>query len=134
VRELDDGGRLVAEDLADGRRLGDLDGDLMPLFVIVDGTPFVVLAGAAIGTGVDSVEIASTGLDGMSQACRVKNGVWMSFPHPFTEGMTIMATWRDGECVLFERSATLRSDALEPIFGPGWTSYAPLDGPGAQRP
>jgi hypothetical protein len=45
----------------------------------------------------------------------------------FTERMMITATWRDGDRALFEReSEPLRSDALEPIFGPDWTSYAPL--------
>ena len=129
VRALGESGRLVAEDLAGGRRLGELHGDLMPFVVTIDGAPFVLFAGAAPGTTVDRVEIASPGFDGIHQVCRLKNGVWLSSPAPFSEGMTITATWREGERVLFERRATLRSEALEPVFGPGWTSYAPLEDP-----
>jgi hypothetical protein len=52
----------------------------------------------------------------------------MSFPEPFTEAMVTTAVWREGDRVVFERqSEPLRSDALEPIFGPGWTPCAPLE-------
>jgi hypothetical protein len=42
--------------------------------------------------------------------------------------MQLTVTFCDGDKVLFGRaSGPLRADALEPIFGPGWTGYAPLD-------
>jgi hypothetical protein len=125
VSEVPTPGRYVADDLTTGRRLGDLDGDLMPF--VVEDPPLIVFAGVSLGPGADCVEIVSPGFSGIHQTCRVRNGVWMSFPEPFTEGMVITATWHQGGRVLFERrSAPLRSDALEPILGPGWTPYSPL--------
>jgi hypothetical protein len=116
-----DAGRLVAEELPERCYLGDLNGDLMPFVVTIDGAPHVLFAGATIGMAADGVSISSPGGD---QLCRSKNDVWMSVPEPFTEGMVINARWLDGERVLFERSATLHAAALEPVFGPGWTFYA----------
>jgi hypothetical protein len=99
----------------------------MPFLVTIEDAPFIVFAGTVISPGADRVDITSPGFTGVHQTCHVRNRVWMSFPEPFTEGMVITATWRDGDRALFERkSEPLRSDALEPIFGPEWTSYAPL--------
>jgi hypothetical protein len=129
VSELPDSGRFVADDLAEGRRLGDLNGDLMPFVVTIDDAPFIVFAGTVLSPGgADRVELTSPGLTGIHQTCRVRNRAWMSFPEPFTEEMVITAAWRADDHVLFERqSEPLRSDALEPVFGPGWTPYAPLE-------
>jgi hypothetical protein len=129
VSELPDSGRFVADDLDESRRLGDLNGDLTPFLVTIQDAPFIVFAGTVLSPGgADRVDITSPGLAGIHQACHVRNHVWMSFPEPFTDGMVITATWREGERVLFERqSEPIRPDALEPIFGPSWTSYAPLD-------
>ena len=128
VSELPDSGRFVADDLQEGRCLGDLNGDLMPFVVTIERAPFIVFAGTVLSPGADRVDITSPGFTGAHQTCHVHNRVWMSFPEPFTEGMVITATWRDGDRALFEReSDPLRSNALEPIFGPDWTSYAPLD-------
>ena len=127
VSDLGDAGRLAADDLVEGRRLGELYGDLMPFLVTVDGAQFILCAGAVHGMGVDIVELTSPGFSKVHQVCRVKNDVWMSFPEPFVEGMVITATWRDGDRVLFTRQAELTSNALEPIFGPGWKFYAPLE-------
>jgi hypothetical protein len=96
--------------------------------VAIQDAPFIVFAGTVLSPGgADRVDITSPSLTGIHQSCRVRNRAWMSFPEPFTEGMVITAVWREGDRVLFERqSEPLGSDALEPIFRAGWTSYAPL--------
>ena len=128
VSELPDSGRFVAEDLAEGRRLGDLNGDLMPFLVTIDDAPFILFAGTVLGPGADRVDIESLGFSGTHQTCHVHNRAWMSFPEPFTEGMTITATWHRGSRVLFTcESEPLRKEALRPIFGPDWTSYGSPD-------
>jgi hypothetical protein len=124
VSQINDG--FVLDDLTEDRRLGDLNGDLMPFVLAIEERPFIVVAGVVLGLGADRVEVKSAGFTGIGQTCRVRNQVWLSFPEPFTEGMVITATWRKGDRVLFECvSEPLRADALHPIFGPGWTSYAP---------
>jgi hypothetical protein len=52
-------------------------------------------------------------------------GLWMS---RFERGVTITAVWKDEAHAELWRaeSSPLTADELEPIFGPGWTSYAPL--------
>lgn len=97
--------------------------------VTIHDAPFIVFAGTVLSpAGADRVDITSHGFTGIHQTCRVRNRVWMSFPEPFTEEMVITAIWREGDRVIFERqSEPLRSDALEPIFGPGWAPYAPLE-------
>ena len=42
--------------------------------------------------------------------------------------MEVTVSFCDGDTVLFEReSGPLEADALEPMFGPGWTGYAPME-------
>jgi hypothetical protein len=42
--------------------------------------------------------------------------------------MEVTVAFCDGDTVLFEReSGPLDAHALEPMFGPGWTGYAPMD-------
>jgi len=77
---------------------------------------------------LDRVDIESPGFSGIHQTCHVRNRAWISFPEPFTEGMTITATWHRGSRVLFTcESEPLRKEALRPIFGPDWTSYGSPD-------
>jgi len=42
--------------------------------------------------------------------------------------MQVAITWNKGDSVLFKcQSGPLQADALEPMFGPDWTSYAPME-------
>jgi hypothetical protein len=127
VSHLPAEGRFVADDISDGRRLGDLNGDLMPFLIAIDDAPHIVFAGVVLGPGADQVDIVSPGIAGIHQTCHVRNQVWMTFPEPFTPGVAITATWRKDEKVLFEIGPErITPDALEPLFGPDWTRYAPL--------
>lgn len=120
------GKTYVVDDLDENRRLGEIVGDLMP-FVVDIGTPHLVFAGPQT-RGHQEVVIESH--DGREprppQTCRVRNGVWLSFPEPFTPGMRIAATWYgdDGRELFRRESAPLDQDALGPLFGPDWTTYA----------
>ena len=97
----------------------------MPFLITVRDAPFIVFAGSVFGPA-DRVDITSPGFAGIHQTCRVGNGVWMSFPEPFTDGLVITAIWHAGDRVLFERqSEPLRPDALEPILVPGGRPTAP---------
>jgi hypothetical protein len=121
VRELEEG-RFVATDF-EGRELADVGGDLTP-FLVGDA---IVFAGVAPGPDADRVEISTPGIEGIHQTCRVKNGVWMSFPEPFVDGVVVTARWRRGDHLLAEVvSEPLRRDALTPLRRPGWTEYSPL--------
>jgi hypothetical protein len=102
---------------ASGEPLGELAGDLMP-FLLGDQ---IVFAGA-VDDGTETVLVGN-------QVCKVAAGVWMTFPMPFTAGMTVTAVWRDGTGNALWQAQTppLTPDRLEPVHGPGWTSYAPLD-------
>jgi hypothetical protein len=53
----------------------------------------------------------------------------MSFPAPFEPGMTITAVWQaEDRSELFRvASPPLTPDRLDPLFGPEWTAYAPLE-------
>ena len=67
---------------------------------------------------------------GHGQSYPVKNGVWMSRPMPFSPGMRITATWQEGDRddrrELFRlTSPPLHAGKPAPMFGPGWTGYAP---------
>jgi hypothetical protein len=87
--------------------------------------PHLVLAGYAPGPGADRVEIRSSTF---TQMRLVKNDVWATVPEPYRDGMEISITWSQGDTVLFTcQSGPLEVDALEPMFGPGWTGYAPME-------
>ena len=72
---------------------------------------------------------ASTDATAFTETCPVKNGVWMTFPAPFTPGRQITAIWqdRDGRELFRLTSPPLHADQLEPLFGPNWTGYGPTD-------
>jgi hypothetical protein len=61
----------------------------------------------------------------------IRDGVWMSFPEPFRPAMVVTIAGLDGDGKqLFElESPPLQPDRLSPLFGPGWTSYAPGNSP-----
>jgi hypothetical protein len=125
ISELPAEGRFVADDLTEGRRLGDLNGDAQPFLITIEDRPHLVLAGHAPGPGADRVEISSSTF---TQMRLVKNNVWATMPEPFTDGMQIAITWNKGDSVLSKcHSGPLHADALEPMFGPDWTGYAPVD-------
>ena len=90
-----------------------------------------MLAGHVPGPGADRIEINSPNTNprrAFAQTCLVKNHVWSTVPEPFADGMQVTITWSKGDTVLFAcESGPLRADALEPMFGPDWTGYAPLD-------
>jgi hypothetical protein len=132
VCELPESGGLVVDDLTERVRVGELNGDAQPLVLSVDGERYVIVGGwAPGGASWDRVEVRSPGPSprlAFTQTCRVRNDVWLSFPEPFRAGMEVTVTFCDGDTVLFEReSGPLDADALEPMFGPGWTGYAPLE-------
>jgi hypothetical protein len=132
VCELSESGGLVVDDLTEGARIGDLNGDAQPLVLTIDGERYVIVGGWSPGGAPwDRVEIRSPGPSprlAFAQTCPVRNDVWLSFPEPFRDGMELTVTFCDGETVLFEReSGPLEADALEPMFGPGWTGCAPSE-------
>jgi hypothetical protein len=132
VCELPDSGELVVDDLTEGTRIGDLNGDAQPLVLTIDGERYVIVGGWSPGGAPwDRVEIRSPGPTprlAFTQMCPVRNDVWLSFPEPFRAGMEVTVAFCDGDTVLFEReSGPLGADALEPMFGPGWTGYAPME-------
>ena len=121
ISELPTGIRVV-EDLDGAGRLGEAVADLTPFEVTIHDAPFIVFAGPE-----ERPEHRFTVIDGRPHP--VKNGVWMSFPEPFVPGMQVTAVWQDAhERELFRRtSPPLHPGSLTPLFGPGWTGYAPLD-------
>jgi hypothetical protein len=121
VRQPEEG-HFVAGEFR-GPELADLGGDLTPFLVGDD----IVFAGVALGPDADRVELSTPGIAGIAQTCRVKNGVWMSFPEPFVDGMVLTARWLRGDRLLDEVvSEPLRAGSLTPLRRPGWTGYSPL--------
>src|SRR3954454_5245924 len=131
VCELPESGDLVVHDLTEAARIGDLDGDAQPLVLTIDGERYGVVCGWARAEPWDRVEVRSLAPSprlAFTQTCPARNDVWLSFPEPFREGMEVTIAFCDGDTVLFEReSGPLEADALEPMFGPGWTGYAPME-------
>jgi hypothetical protein len=130
VVALESGGYAV-DDLDDERRLGQASADFNSFLVAVDGSPHIAFAGPAERRAHAITVIKAPGdpLTAFTQTCRVKNGVWLSFPVPLTPGMQVTAIWQDKDERELWRLTTppLRPDALGPMFGPSWTTYAPLD-------
>ena len=122
---------FVLDDLDEGKALGEVVATLTPFVIDIDGAAFVVLAGPAEGQAHTwtVIEFPDTAA-GSGHFYPVKNGVWMSFPEPFTPGMQITAIWQEGD---FEHrrelfrltSPPLHAHKLAPMFGPGWTGYGP---------
>jgi hypothetical protein len=121
-------GVVVVDDA--GERLGEIQGDLSPLLLDIDGDVHIVFAGQAGGGSRTHTVVVE--LPGEQQTCKVtqgvEHGVWMTFPVPFEPGMTVTAIWRDeaGEELWRRASSPLTARLLDPVFGPEWTSYAPL--------
>ena len=119
---------LVVDDT--GECLGELQGDVTPFVVAIDGSPHVIAAGAVGGGDRAARVVVEFPHD--TQTCPIAKsqhcGVWMTFPEPFQEGMTIAAVWHDdaGHELWRIVSQPLTADRLGPIFGPTWTGYAPL--------
>jgi hypothetical protein len=130
VVSLESGGYAV-DDLDDERRLGQASADFNSFLLAVDGSPHIAFAGPAERRAHAITVIKAPGdpLTAFTQICRVKNGVWLSFPVPFTHGMQVTAIWQDKDERELWRLTTppLHEDALGPMFGPSWTTYAPLD-------
>ena len=123
----------MLDDLDEGRELGDVAATLTPFVIDIEGEPFVVFAGPAEGlahtwTVIEGPDAA----EGNGRSYPVKNGVWMSFPEPFTPGMQVTAIWQEGgwdeRRELFRlTSPPLHADTLRPLFGPNWTQYGPTE-------
>ena len=113
------------EDADRGDRLGEVVGDFTPFLLTLDGAPHVVIA----GRGLNQAQHVDVLFPHVDRACRIGNGVWMTFPEPFEEGARVTAVWRNeaGDVLQRVESPPLRADALGPVFGPGWVGYAPLD-------
>jgi hypothetical protein len=121
-------GALVVDDAT--ARVGVIQGDLTPLVLDVGGKTEIVFAGEVSG-GSKAASVCIETL-GDQQTCTVaqgvEHGVWMTRPVSFEPGMTVTASWRDqgGNELWRAQSSPLTADRLDPIFGPEWTSYAPL--------
>jgi hypothetical protein len=110
----------VVDDLTAGRRLGEVQGDLTPFLIDYDGEPYIVFAGEIIGgdkarlvfIDLPRDQLMCPVLRGAEAARTPHDGVWMSFPEPFEPGI---------------ESPPLTADRLDPMFGPGWVRYAPLN-------
>jgi hypothetical protein len=117
-------GTLAVDDLTDERaprRLGQVRGDMTPFVVAVGGRRLLVLAGTH-GPSPEAEHVTVDELPGGRQRCPVRNGVWMTFPEPFTDGMTVTVTWRDaaGGALWSAEAGPLDERAL----GPGWVGFA----------
>lgn len=111
----------VLEDSAEGY-LGLVNGDFTPFLTLVDASVHVVVAGIADGVGhhVD-VEFPD-----QTQVCRIGNGVWLTMPERWTPGMSVTVVWRDENDRELQRVSSEPLHALQPVFGPSWTGYAPM--------
>lgn len=112
-------GELVYD--ADRERVGPVVGDFAGFYLGDDSMAF---AAAAQNPRVVLVHIA---FPRNEQVCPVHNGVWMSFPEPFTPGERVTAIFKDAARREVYRYTTppLRIEELEPHPDAGWTSYAP---------
>jgi hypothetical protein len=114
---------LALEDLTEGRRLGNILGDVHPFLIKMQGADHLIIAGLA-DTRHHHVNVEFTHA---SEFCRVCHRVWATFPQPFTPGTAVTATWHDEAGVELRRvtSPPLFPDALKPVLGPWWKGYAP---------
>jgi hypothetical protein len=107
-------------------RLGSLDGDLMP-FLTGSELWFAGSHDAAdrvrVWYGADTGEVPVLRVEWLPGPF----GVWLAGPFGFAAGAAVKASWlRDGEVLFDVQSQPLDQRALAPVFGPEWTSYAPL--------
>lgn len=111
----------VVEDVETGVRIGEAGATCQPLLVDIGGEQHVLLAGTP-----DLPEQRFTAIDGTPYP--VHEGVWMSFPEPFQPGWapTISGLDADGRELFRIQSPPLDAARLTPLFGPGWTTFAPL--------
>ena len=59
--------------------------------------------------------------------CALERGRWVSPPLPYSPGMEVAVRFIDRKGAGTDVKATLPGpDKLGPVFGPGWTTYAPL--------
>jgi hypothetical protein len=129
--------QTVVDDLTAERQLGSVHGDLTPLLLDRDGETYIIFAGEIMGDDrprfvsvqLPHVELMCPVLRGAEHLRTPHDGVWMTFPEPFEPGMTITAVWQDEDRNELFRidSPPLTADRLDPLFGPEWTPYAPLD-------
>jgi hypothetical protein len=112
----------------DGERLGEIRGDFTPFLITIDDTRRLVVAGA-LGGG-DMATRVSVGFPHDTQTVKVAKrphgGVWMTFPEPFRDGMTVTAVGLDEhDSPLWEvPSPPLTADRLDAVFGRDWIGYA----------
>lgn len=113
----------VVDDLDAGVEVGSAGATCQPILVDTAGEQQVLFAGTR-----DLSEQKFTAVDGSQVLVHRDKGVWMSFPQPFTPGMVVAVAGLDAEGKELFRleSPPLDSDRLGPMFGPGWTTYAPL--------
>jgi hypothetical protein len=111
---------FVVEDVDAGTEIGDPGATCQPILVDITGEQHVLFAGTS-----DLSEQRFTAVSGHRYP--VRDGHWMSFPEPFEPGMvvTITGLGSDGNELFTLQSPPLESDRLPPLFGSGWTSYAP---------
>jgi hypothetical protein len=116
----------VLDDLDEGSRLGEASADLNAFLITSASAPLIVFAGPAERSTHERTVIVTKDDE---HTCPVKNGVWMSWPSPFTAGMQVTAIWQDkDQRELFRlTSPPLHPGRLPPMFGPRWVTYAPLD-------
>jgi hypothetical protein len=113
-------GGFVVDDVDAGVKIGDATPTCQPILVDIAGEQHVLFAGTA-----DYDRQRFTALNGHRHP--VREGAWMSFPEPFQPGMVVVVTGLDVDGAELFRvvSPPLAADRPTPIFGPGWTSYAP---------
>jgi hypothetical protein len=107
--------------LRDGdRELGPVNADLHPFLIDLDGEQIVFAGPQHAFTVIVGPED--------EHPYPVKNGAWVSHPRPFEGGMQVTGIWqdKDGRELFRLESPPLDRERLDPLFGPGWTGYAPL--------
>jgi hypothetical protein len=111
----------------DGVELGEQGGDFTPHVVDLDGEKHVLVAGIALHHDERYVEVNGSPVP-INTTPDV--GQWMAPPIPFESGMTITVIAKaalDGDELWRLESPPLSEDRNEPVWGPGWTHYAPLE-------
>jgi hypothetical protein len=111
---------FVVDDVDAGTVIGEAGATCQPIVVEIAGERHVLFAGTA-----DYSDQKFTTVNGHRYP--VRDGVWMSFPEPFSPGMVVEIAGLDGDGKeLFHLlSAPLEPGRLTALFGPSWTTYAP---------
>jgi hypothetical protein len=118
----------VLDNRSQEERLGPVIGDLASFYVEIDGAPQIVFAGLVPENDGPAQRVGLQFPDELVHR-RVCDGVWMSFPRPFTPGMRVTATWhdRDGRTLREVRTPPLERRHLEPHPDAGWVGYARVE-------